>query len=188
MGFARCACNTNAKLAINRFAFAKGVNMTRTNILASMLYKTAVSSKNMDFDKLVWKHNREKLIYSLSAMQFITGCIGLKNISLLQAEEITNILSTSYGYNKDDFSNDLKEATSMADYSDEYEEVLFEMHFILSECLNVIMKRKKGYISTISRYIKAFHNYPRVFLSLADKSKISPQDAIEYSKSYLKLD
>ena len=162
--------------------------MTRTNILASMLYRIAVSLKNINFSKLVWKHNREKLISTLSAMQFITGCIGLKNISLTQAEEIISILSTSYGYDKDELSNSLKEATAMSDYSDEYEELLFNMHFILSECINSAVKRKKGYVSTISRYIKAFHNYPRAFLSLADKSKISPTDAIEYSKSYLKLD
>ena len=162
--------------------------MTRTNILASMLYRIAVSLKNINFSKLVWKHNREKLISTLSAMQFITGCIGLKNISLTQAEEIISILSTSYGYDKDELSNSLKEATAMSDYSDEYEELLFDMHFILSECINSAVKRKKGYVSTISRYIKAFHNYPRAFLSLADKSKISPTDAIEYSKSYLKLD
>ena len=162
--------------------------MTRTNILASMLYRIAISLKNMNFSKLVWKHNREKLISTLSAMQFITGCIGLKNISLTQTEEIISILSTSYGYDKDELSNSLKEATAMSDYSDVYEELLFDMHFILSECINSAVKRKKGYVSTISRYIKAFHNYPRAFLSLADKSKISPTDAIEYSKSYLKLD
>ena len=162
--------------------------MTRTNILASMLYRIAVSLKNMNFSKLVWKHNREKLISTLSAMQFITGCIGLKNISLTQTEEIISILSTSYGYDKDELSNSLKEATAMSDYSDEYEELLFDMHFILSECINSAVERKKGYVSTISRYIKAFHNYPRAFLSLADKSKISPTNAIEYSKSYLKLD
>ena len=162
--------------------------MTRTNILAAMLYRIAVSMKNINFSKLVWKHNREKLISTLSAMQFITGCIGLKNISLTQAEEIISILSTSYGYDKDELSNSLKEATAMSDYSNEYEELLFDMHFILSECINSAVKRKKGYVSTISRYIKAFHNYPRAFLSLADKSKISPLEAIEYSKSYLKLD
>lgn len=162
--------------------------MTRANILASLLYRTAVSLKNMNFNKLVWKHNREKLISSLSAMQFITGCIGLKNISLSQTKEIISVLSTSYGYNKEELSNALKEASAMADYSDEYEELLFEMHFILSECVNSVVQTKKGYINTISRYIKAFHNYPRAFLSLADKSKISPMDAIEFSKSYLKLD
>ena len=162
--------------------------MTRANILASLLYRTAVSLKNMNFNKLVWKHNREKLISSLSAMQFITGCIGLKNISLSQTKEIISVLSTSYGYNKEELSNALKEASAMADYSDEYEELLFEMHFILSECVNSVVQTKKRYINTISRYIKAFHNYPRAFLSLADKSKISPMDAIEFSKSYLKLD
>ena len=162
--------------------------MTRTNILASVLYRIAVSLKNINFSKLVWKHNREKLISTLSAMQFITGCIGLKNISLTQTEEIISILSTSYGYDKDELSNSLKEATAMSDYSDEYEELLFDMHFILSECINSAVERKKGYVSTISRYIKAFHNYPRAFLSLADKSKISPPEAIEYSKSYLQFD
>ena len=160
--------------------------MTRTNVLASLLYRTAVNLKTMNFNKLVWKHNREKLISALSAMQFITGCIGLKNISLSQTEEIITILSTSYGYDQDELSNALKEATAMSDYSDEYEELLFEMHFILSECVSSVVQTKKGYIHTISRYIKAFHNYPRAFLSLADKSKISPEDAIECSKSYLK--
>ena len=98
--------------------------MTRANILASLLYRTAVSLKNMNFNKLVWKHNREKLISSLSAMQFITGCIGLKNISLSQTKEIISVLSTSYGYNKEELSNALKEASAMADYSDEYEELV----------------------------------------------------------------
>ena len=162
--------------------------MTRTNVLASLLYRKAVSLKTMNFNKIVWKHNREKLISALSAMQFITGCIGLKNISLSQTEEIITILSTSYGYDQDELSNALKEATAMSGYSDEYEDLLFEMHAILSECLNIVVQTKKGYIGTISRYIKAFHNYPRAFLSLDDKSKISPTDAIEYSKPYLKLD
>ena len=126
--------------------------MTRTNILASMLYRIAVSLKNMNFSKLVWKHNREKLISTLSAMQFITGCIGLKNISLTQTEEIISILSTSYGYDKDELSNSLKEATAMSDYSDEYEELLFEMHAILSECLNNVVQTKKGYIDCICIY------------------------------------
>ena len=162
--------------------------MTRTNVLASLLYQTAVSLKNMNFNKLVWKHPRGKLISALSAMQFITGCLGLKNISLSQTEVIITILSTTYGYNKDEFSNALKEANAMSDYSEEYEELLFEMHAILSECVNSVVQTKKGYIGTISRYIKAFHHYPRAFLSLTDKSWISPKDAIEYAKPHLKLD
>ncbi len=72
--------------------------MTRGNVLASLLYRTAVGLKNSNFNKFRWKHNRDKLVSSLSAMQFLTGCIGLKNISLSQAEVILSILRVTYGY------------------------------------------------------------------------------------------
>ncbi len=159
--------------------------MTRSNILASVLFRTSVSLKNQNFSKLVWKHNRDKLISSLSAMQFLTSCIGLKNITLSQTDEIISILQNSYGYDTDEFSDLLREASEEASYSDEYDEILFQMHYILSDCINSATQKGKGYINTISRYIKAFHNLPRAFLSLTDRSKISPKDAIEYSKSYL---
>ncbi len=162
--------------------------MTRVNILASVLYSISVSLKNQNFKKLGWKHNRDKLLSSLSAMQFLTACIGLKNISLLQAEEIITILNVTYSYDAESFSNPLKEASEQSEFCDEYDKVLFQMHSILSNCINSTMQKRKGYIHTIGSYIKAFHNLPRAFLSLSDKLKISPTDAIEYSKPYLKLD
>lgn len=162
--------------------------MTRVNVLAQILYRTAVELKHMDFNKLVWKHNREKLISSLSAMQFLTACIGLKNISVSQAEEIISILRVTYNYNAEDFSNALIGATAESDYSAKYEELLFLMHSILSECINSIVKKGKGCVNTISRHIMAFHNLPRAFLSISDRDGISMEDAIEYSKSYLKHD
>ena len=162
--------------------------MTRGNVLASLLYRTAVGLKNSNFNKFRWKHNRDKLVSSLSAMQFLTGCIGLKNISLSQAEVILSILRVTYGYDTEEFSDALKEASAESDYSIEYEALLFQMHSILSECINSIVQTRKYNIETFSRYINAFHNFPRAFLPLADRSKISPEDAIAYSKSYLKLD
>lgn len=162
--------------------------MTRGNVLASVLYGKAVSLKNQNFNKLVWKHNRDKLVSSLSAMQFLTACIGLKNISLSQAEEIISVLRVAYNYNTEDFSDLLKEASAESDHSVDYEELLFQMHYILSDCIKCATQKRKGYIDTISRYIKAFHNFPRAFLSLTDRSKISSKDAMEYSKSYLKYD
>ena len=80
----------------------------------------------------------------------------------------------------------LKEASDASDLSAEYEELLFTMHWILSDCINSVTQKKKGYINSVSLYIKAFHNYPRAFLSLTDKSRISAEEAIDYSKSYLK--
>ena len=162
--------------------------MTRVNVLASVLYRMSLDLKNQNFNKLLWKHNRDKLLSSLSAMQFLTVCIGLRDISFSRAEQIITTLNITYKYNTDNFSDLLKEASEKSNYSAEYDDILFQMHWILSDCIDSVVKMRKGYILTVANYIKAFHNYPRAFLPLNDKLKISPLDAIEYSKSYLKLD
>ena len=161
--------------------------MTRINVLASVLYRKSVSLKNQDFNKLIWNNNRNELVSSLSEMQFLVACIGLKNISHTQAEEIISVLHIAYNYNAEEFSNLLREASDESDFSDKYDDVIFQMHLILSTCINSIVKKEKGYMNTVSRYIKAFHNLPRAFLSMTDKSRLSPSDAIEYSKSYLNV-
>ena len=161
--------------------------MTRVNVLASVLYRKSVNLKNQNFNKLIWNNNRNELVSSLSAMQFLVACIGLKNISHSYAEEIISVLHVAYHYDMEEFSNLFIEASDESDYSDEYEDVIFQMHSILSACINSAIKKEKGYILTVSSYIKAFHNLPRAFLSITDESRISPSNAIEYSKSYLKL-
>ena len=98
------------------------------------------------------------------------------------------MLHATYDYNTERFSDLLREASDKSDYSDEYDDIIFQMHLILSMCINSIVKKEKGYMNTVSRYIKAFHNLPRAFLSMTDKNRLSPSDAIEYSKSYLNLD
>ena len=183
--------NTKAKQAIKvpiKVFLRKEHFMTRINVLASVLYRKSVSLKNQNFNKLIWNNNRNEFVSSLSAMQFLVACIGLKNISHSQAEDIISVLHIAYDYKTEEFSDLLREASDESDYSDEYEDVIFQMHLILSKCINSAMKKEKGYILTVSSYIKAFHNLPRAFLSITDKSRISPSDAIEYSKSYLKLD
>ncbi len=162
--------------------------MTRGNVLASVLYNTSISLKTRDFNKLSRKHNQDKLISSLSAMQFLTACIGADSISLSQAEQIRTVLKVEYNYDTDQFSELLKEAEERSDHSPEYRDIIFQMHLILSVCINSVTEKRKGYTETVSRYIKAFHNFPRVFLSITNRSKISPSDAVEYSKSYLKSD
>ena len=162
--------------------------MTRINVLASVLYRKSVSLKNQDFNKLIWNNNRNELVSSLSEMQFLVACIGLKNISHTQAEEIISVLHATYDYNTERFSDLLREASDESAFPDEYDDVIFQMQLILSMCINSIVKKEKGYLNTVSRYIKAFHNLPRAFLSITDKSRISPAEAIDYSKSYLKLD
>ena len=66
--------------------------MTKANVLASVLYRLAISLKNQDFKKLIFKCHRKDLIYTLSSMKFLTHCIGMKSISPYQAEKIVNLL------------------------------------------------------------------------------------------------
>ena len=159
--------------------------MTKANVLASVLYRLAISLKNQDFKKLIFKRHRKDLIYTLSSMKFLTHCIGMKSISPYQAEKIVNLLKDTNNIDTDALAESLKEASDESDFSVDYENLLSEMQQILSSCIDILLQKKKGYIDRINLYIKAFHNYPRAFLSLTDKSRISPEQATEYSKPYL---
>ena len=159
--------------------------MTRTNLLASVLYQSALNMKSLDPRSLRRKKNREKAMEALSMMQFLTGCLGTRQISDEQTEIILSVLEHTYHYDVSELSEPLKDAEAHTDLSPEYDDLLFHMHRILSDGLSAVM-RKDG--DSAWRCMAAFHNLPRAFLSLGDTGKISPQDAWEWSKSYLKLD
>ena len=159
--------------------------MTRTNLLASVLYQSALHMKSLDSRSLRREKNREKAMEALSMMQFLTGCLGMRQISDEQAEIILSVLEHTYHYDVSELSEPLKDAEAVTDLSPEYDDLLFRMHLILSDGLSAIM-RKDG--DSAWRCMAAFHNLPKAFLSLGDTGKISPQDAWEWSKSYLKLD
>ena len=159
--------------------------MTRTNLLASVLYQSALNMKSLDPRSLRRKKNREKAMEALSMMQFLTGCLGTRQISDEQTEIILSVLEHTYHYDVSELSEPLKDAEAHTDLSPEYDDLLFHMHRILSDGLSAVM-RKDG--DSAWRCMAAFHNLPRAFLSLGDTGRISPQDAWEWSKSYLKLD
>ena len=160
--------------------------MSRQNRLALVLYRMAVSLKRRGFHEICRRKNREKLIEKLSAMQFLTQCIGLKRISASMLPSIISTLQNAYEYEEEDLYELLNAASEEADFSDSYEKVLFQMQEILYACTSELTCRKKGYSERISLYLMGFHNLPRAFLSVTDRSKISPDEAIEYSASYLK--
>lgn len=159
--------------------------MTRTNLLASVLYQSALTMKRMDLHGLRRKKNRKKTIEALSMMQFLTGYLGMRHISDEQTEIILSVLEHTYHYDVSEVSEPLKNAEAHTDLSPEYDDLLLDMHVVLSDGLSAVM-RKDG--DSAWRCMAAFHNLPRAFLSLGDTGRISPQDAWEWSKSYLKLD
>ena len=162
--------------------------MTRSNVLAALLYRKAVELKNQNYSKLYWKKSRDNLIKSLSAMQFLTHCIGMDSIQDDQAEIILSTLENSFFFDTADLRDSLNEASAESNITKEYRDLLFHMNLILSSCIYEISASKTGCAESVRRYICGFHNMPRTFLSISDKMKISPTDAWNYSKPYLKFD
>ena len=160
--------------------------MTRSNALASELYKMAVGLKCINFDKLVWGKNRKSLGDSIATMQFIVYCVGMKHISDQQAEVVLHCLEHTYHYETDELCSVLREAAPQAEYTEDYDELLFEMNVILSRCSKELHDRKKGYTERVRRYIYGFHNLPRAFLPLSSKARISFREARKYAEPYLK--
>ena len=73
-------------------------------------------------------------------------------------------------------------------YSNKYFELALFMNHSLSECLIFLHSKEKGNRETVQRYIWGFHNLPRAFFSLNNRMRISPEEALEYYKPYLKMD
>ena len=159
--------------------------MTRANLLASVLYRSALIVKRLDPRSLRRKQDRERVVEDFSMMQFLTGCLGMRQISDEQTEIILSVLEHTHHYDVSELAEPLRDAEAVTDLSPEYDDLLFHMRLILSDGLSAVM-RKDG--DSAWRSMAAFHNLPRAFLSLGDTGRISPQDAWEWSKSYLKLD
>ena len=159
--------------------------MTRANLLALVLYRSALTVKRLNPRSLRRKQDRERAVETLSMMQFLTSCLGMRQISEDQTEAILSVLKHTYHYDVSELAEPLRDAEAVTDLSPEYDDLLFHMRLILSDGLSAVM-RKDG--DSAWRCMAAFHNLPRAFLSLGDTGRISPQDAWEWSKSYLKLD
>ena len=73
-------------------------------------------------------------------------------------------------------------------YSVEHIKLATFMSNQITECILFLTTKGKAYRKTVSRYVWGFHNLPRVFLSSSNSMRISPDDALEYYKPYLKMD
>ena len=82
----------------------------------------------------------------------------------------------------------LKEMKDDADYSSEYYELALFMSRSLFECVFYLASANRNSKLTALKYIHGFHNLPRAFLSLENRSHISANDALNYYRSYLMLD
>ena len=115
--------------------------MTKANLLASVLYQSAIAMKSMDLQGLRRKKTREKAMEVISMMQFLTNCISMRHISDEQTEIILSVLENTYHYDISELSDPLKNADAHTDFSAEYDDPLFRMHLILSDGLSAVMRK-----------------------------------------------
>ena len=73
-------------------------------------------------------------------------------------------------------------------YSVEHIKLATFMSNQITECILLLTTKGKTYRKTVSRYVWGFHNLPRAFLSSSNSMCISPDDALEYYKPYIKMD
>ena len=73
-------------------------------------------------------------------------------------------------------------------YSVEHIKLATFMSNQITECILFLTTKGKTYRKTVSRYVWGFHNLPQAFLSPSNSMYISPDDALEYYKTYLKMD
>lgn len=157
--------------------------MTRSAVLADVLYKTAIDLKKYTASQLRWCKNRQALLQTLNTMQFLLQCVGMKTISEEQGSSILRCYKDLSGCSSMNFEDAFKNAhPATADYSEDYEDLLLRMAEVLSRCSSALTKREKDYRKIVTREIIAFHNLPRAFLSVSDCWRLSPQEALEYAK------
>lgn len=162
--------------------------MTKNELLAQELYSLSIASKKYNRTNLRWSCKKRSLLRTLAAMQLLVQYIGMHQITDDQIGFLINNLEYILDASFSDFKTLLKDASRTSNYSEMHNELLVEMSGLLSLCIAELTKKQHGKYETIHRYIWGFHNFPRAFISESDNSYITPSDAREYAKSYLKCD
>jgi hypothetical protein len=158
--------------------------MTRNSVLAELLYVKAIEMKTMPFPSFLFSVSKRRMAENFNFLQFITSCLSMQTISDYEADRILEKLASDFQFSNIDFSEAFQTAKAASNHSVEYQDVLFLMNDILSSCMAEIL-RKRPAKTKLRRLFFAFHNLPRAFLSLSDRRKITPAEAIEYARSYL---
>ncbi len=69
-------------------------------------------------------------------------------------------------------------------HSAEYFELIVYMNKTLCSCTELLLNQQGDYKKTVCNYIRGFHNLPKAFFPLDDRTRISVKDAMAYFESY----
>ena len=117
---------------------------------------------------------------SLQLKKYTSGNLLFKKNRLLLEKQLNEL--------KDIVEKITSALRSNPNYSNKYFELALFMSHSLSECLVLLHSKGKRDSEAVQRYIWGFHNLPKAFFSLNNRMRISPEEALEYYKPYLKMD
>ena len=150
--------------------------MTRSAVLADVLYKTAIDLKKYTASQLRWCKNRQALLQTLNTMQFLLQCIGMKTILEEQSSSILRCYKDLSGCSSMDFEDAFKNAhPATADYSADYEELLLRMAEILSRCSSALTKREKITEKSLRERLWPFTIFPEPFCRFRTVGNSAPK-------------
>ena len=160
------AANENDDYRTNRIA-----------VLAEPLYEMGLWLKRYDAVKLMRKKYRTEFLHTISAMQYILQWMQKGYINEREAIEIVRKLDSYQLPNLSCYQARFLEAHEQSDYSEDYYTLLSKMASTLQFCTDVIATKFKAEYHKVWKTMRAFHNAPRAFLSVAHPMHCSIEQA-----------
>ena len=159
--------------------------MTKRDILSEELYRL---SCGLEKHNLFIASQRNTLMRTLSAMEYLVSCINMDSISNGQAQIIINTLENILHTRYFDFASSLIIAEPKAENVQNQQALLFELTGITSLCIGALCDKNKNYKESVRRYIAVLKTASRALLPCAHKAWLSAEEATQITRTYLKCD
>lgn len=159
--------------------------MTKRDILSVELYRLSCGLEKYN---LFLTSQRNTLMRTLSAMEYLVSCINMDSISNDQAQIIINTLENILHTRYFDFASSLLIAESKAVCIQNQQELLFELTGATSLCIGELCNKNKNYKESVRRYIAVTKTVSRALLPHAHEAWISTEEATRITRTYLKCD
>ncbi len=73
-------------------------------------------------------------------------------------------------------------------YSEKHIELATYMITVLDDCMVSLYRKERNYRTTVSKYIRGFHNIPKAFFAVENQARVSTEEAYKNFFSYIKCD
>jgi len=159
--------------------------MTKRDILLEELYRLSCGLEKYN---LFFASQRNTLMRTLSAMEYLVSCINMDSITNEQAQIIANTLENILHTRYFDFASSLIIAEPKAENAQNQQTLLFELSGVTSLCIGELCHKNKNFKESVRRYIAVLKVTSRALLPRAHKAQLSAEEAAQIARTYLKCD